>query len=33
VSPEAGKRPPETRSTTKNTEFRVVFGLILIENG
>ena len=33
MSPEAGKRPPETRSTTKNTEFRVVFGLILIENG
>ena len=32
MSPEAGKRPPETRSTTKNTEFRVVFGLILIEN-
>jgi len=32
VSLEAGKRPPETRSTTKNTEFRVVFDLILIEN-
>ena len=33
MSVEAGKRPPQTRSTAKDTEFRVVFVLILIETG
>ena len=33
MSVEAGKRPPQTRSTAKDTEFRRVFDLILIETG